>query len=306
MDEMTVLAAALVLICIYLDFSRRRMKKEIYGFTSRLERCLDAMALGKEMEEAPEEGDTLWGKVYERLKRLDRIWNKKTAENVEEKKKIKELVSDISHQTKTPIANIKLYVELLQEEGNQHEADRFLKKISAQTEKLDFLLKSMIKMSRLETGVIEIHCRRQPLLKTLGRAVSSIVPKAEQKQIRLSMDCESRITVLHDSKWTEEALFNILDNAVKYTGRGGSIRVSVTVQEIFTKISIRDTGKGIALERQAEIFTRFYREPEVYDQEGIGVGLYLARNIMTLQNGYIEVRSEPGTGADFRLYLPNR
>lgn len=306
MDEMTVLAAALVLICIYLGFSRRRMKKEIYGFASRLERCLDAIALGKEMEETLEEGDTLWGKVYERLKRLDQIWHKKNAENLKEKKKIKELISDISHQTKTPIANIKLYVELLQEEGNQQEAARFLKKISAQTEKLDFLLKSMVKMSRLETGVIEIHCKRQPLLKTLGRAVSSIVPKAEQKQIRLSMDCDSQITVLHDSKWTEEALFNILDNAVKYTGRGGSIQISVTVQEIFTKISIKDTGKGIVLERQAEIFTRFYREPEVSDQEGIGVGLFLARNIMTLQNGYIEVRSEPGAGADFRLYLPNR
>lgn len=306
MDKMTILAAGLTLACVYMGFSRWRMKKEIYAFTVRLERCLDAMALEKKLEDDREDGDTLWGKVYERLRRLAFIWNKKNEEKLEEKKKIKELISDISHQTKTPIANIKLYLEILQEEGNQQEAGRFLKKIGAQTEKLDFLLKSMIKMSRLETGVIEIHCQRQPLSETLGRAVSSIVPMAEQKKIRLSMDCDGGITVMHDSKWTEEALFNILDNAVKYTGQGGSIRITVSVQEIFTKISIKDTGKGISLERQAEVFTRFYREPEVYDQEGIGVGLYLARKIMTLQNGYIEVRSKPGAGSDFRLYLPNR
>ncbi|MBS7008098.1 sensor histidine kinase [Anaerostipes sp.] len=305
MDKMMILAAVFAIAALYMGLSRRRMKKEIYAFTNRLESCLDAMALGREMEQDADDEDTLWSKVYERLKRLDRIWQKKNAESLEEKKKIKELISDISHQTKTPIANIKLYVELLQEEGNGQE-HRFLQKIGAQTEKLDFLLKSMVKMSRLETGVIGVHCKRQSLSETLGRAVSSIVPKSEQKQIRLSVDCDSSVTVMHDSKWTEEALFNILENAVKYTGQGGSIRVSVSVQEIFTKISIKDTGKGIAPERQAEIFARFYREPEVYDQEGIGVGLYLARNIMTLQNGYIEVRSEPGAGADFRLYLPNR
>ena len=77
-------------------------------------------------------------------------------------------------------------------------------------------------------------------------------------------------------------------------------------QEIFTKISIRDNGKGIALERQAEIFKRFYREPEVHEEPGIGIGLYLTRKILELQNGYIEVRSQEGEGSGFCLYLPER
>ena len=117
-------------------------------------------------------------------------------------------------------------------------------------------------MSRLETGIIEVRCMKLPLCGTLQRAVEAIVLKAEKKQIRLSVDCDEDIVVHHDTKWTEEAVFNLLDNAVKYTGREGNIEISVSVQEIFTKISIRDSGKGIALERQAEIFTRFYRFPE--------------------------------------------
>ena len=131
------------------------------------------------------------------------------------------------------------------------------------------------------------------------------MPSAAKKGIELSVDCDEDLMVRHDSKWTEEAVFNVLDNAVKYTESGGSIHVAVKCQEVFAKISVRDTGKGIAPERQAEIFTRFYREPEIHDESGIGIGLYLARKILELQNGYIEVRSQEGEGSEFNLYLPN-
>ena len=119
------------------------------------------------------------------------------------------------------------------------------------------------------------------------------------------MDCEEDLTVSHDSKWTEEAVFNLLENAVKYADAGGKIWISAKKEEFFTRISVKDTGKGIAKERQAEIFQRFYREPEVHDEEGIGVGLYLAREIILMQEGYIEVVSEAGAGAEFRIFLPN-
>lgn len=119
------------------------------------------------------------------------------------------------------------------------------------------------------------------------------------------MECDEDLRLNHDKKWTEEAIFNVLDNAVKYTRSGGKICVKVTRQEIFTKISVQDNGKGILPERQAEIFTRFYREPEVHEQSGVGIGLYLTRKILELQNGYIEVHSDLGKGADFCIYLPN-
>lgn len=303
---MTAAVGCLFFISVVLGWKFWKLKRDVYSFTDQLLHCLDDMACGKALQDQTQSEDILWDKVYENLKKIEYVWDRKNTENLNEKKKIKELISDISHQTKTPIANIKLYVEVLQEEEmNADQAREFMKKIGIQTEKLDFLLQSMVKMSRLETGIIEIHCQKEYLYQTLGQAVAAIVPKAQKKQIRLSVDCDEHIIVNHDMRWTEEAVFNILDNAVKYTYHGGSIKVCVTVQEVYTKISIKDSGKGIALERQAEIFTRFYREPEVYDQEGVGVGLYLARKIMALQQGYIEVHSEIGKGADFQIYLPN-
>lgn len=215
------------------------------------------------------------------------------------------MVSDISHQTKTPIANIKVYLEILQAEASSAREREFLSNMERQTEKLVFLLQSMIKMSRLETGSIQIQQQEAELIDTLEHAVAAIVPKAEKKQIRLSVDCDTQIKLFHDPKWTEEAVFNLLDNAVQYTEPGGSIHLSVTGQELFTKISVQDTGKGIAQERQAQIFTRFYREPEVHDIEGIGIGLYLTRRIAELQDGYVEVHFISGQGSEFRLYLPN-
>ena len=216
------------------------------------------------------------------------------------------MISDISHQTRTPIANIKLYLELLEdEEFSQNRSGDFLEKSKGQIgKKLSFLCKSMVKMSRLETGILQIHKEDQNLYETIRHAVADVVPEAALKGIGLYVNCEENMMIRHDSKWTEEAIYNILDNALKYTEPGGKIHIQTERQELFFKISISDTGKGIAPERQAEIFTRFYREPEVHDKPGVGIGLYLARTIMELQKGYIEVQSEIGKGACFRLYFP--
>lgn len=302
---MIILTLCAVLFSIALAWKMWKLKKEIYQFTEELEKSLDDMISGKELSAAGQDEDTLWGKIYEKLWRFNHIWQKKEEESLSEKNKMKELVSDISHQTKTPIANLKLCMEILQDEPMPERAEEFLNSMDSQIGKLDFLLQGMVKISRLETGVIRIRDQESDLRETIGRAVAAIVPKAEKKQIRLCVECDREVRIRHDGKWTEEAIFNILDNAVKYTEAGGSIHIEVAVQEIFTRISIRDTGKGIAPERQAEIFTRFYREPEIHEQEGIGIGLYLARKILELQKGYIEVKSEVGEGAEFRLYLLN-
>lgn len=303
---MAEIIAIICLTAVFVMWHRIRvLKRDIYSFADRLERCLDAMITGQDIGNDSTYQDSLWDKVYGKLRRLNHMWQGRNQLNQEEKRQMKELVSDISHQAKTPIANIKMYLEILENEEDACQREEFLIRLGGQTEKLDFLLRSMVKMSRLETGIIEISKQTAGIYETLGRAVASVVPKAEQKGIRLYVDCEERLLAVHDRKWTEEAVFNILDNAVKYTPSGGNIHITAGVQEFFTRISIRDSGKGIARERQAQIFGRFYREPEVHDEEGIGVGLYLARKIMTLQNGYIEVESEPGEGADFRIYLPN-
>ena len=173
-----------------------------------------------------------------------------------------------------------------------------------QIEKLDFLMQAMIKTSRLETGIISLDRRIQPLYDTLAAALGGIVLNAERKNIHVSVACPKDIVLVHDRKWTGEALFNILDNAVKYTPADGDIQISVQGWEFYVKIDITDSGKGIAENRQGKIFRRFYREEEVHDIEGIGIGLYLAREIVAMQGGYIKVASAVGCGSTFSVFLP--
>ena len=282
------------------------LKHDVYEYTEKLDNAISHMLKNEELKTIPHENDDLWGKIYERLFRLSYLYTHKNLEISEEKDRLKELVSDISHQTKTPIANIKLYLDMMEDETDFNNNKEYLKKMNSQVDKLDFLLQNIVKMSRLETGTIKIQKQNVPLADTLAKAISNVVIKADKKNIKIDVQYDEQLVLKHDKKWTAEAIFNILDNAVKYTEVGGNIHIVVCRQELFTKISIEDTGKGIALERQATIFTRFYREPEVHDEEGIGIGLYLARKIITQQNGYIEVQSQAGQGSKFMIYLPNR
>lgn len=305
MAGLVILTVCALAAAAVTGWKMRRLKKDIYQFSDSLEKNLDNLIWGREVVSIDANQDTLPGKINEKLQRAAHIRTQKESEIEDEKKMMAELISDISHQTKTPIANQKMYLEILEQECMSPKSRELLAKLEGQTMKLDFLLQSMVKTSRLETGTIRVRRQDTDLGLTLQHAVETIVPAASQKEIKLFADWQDGFELLHDRKWTEEAVFNILDNAVKYTPEGGSISIKVVRQEIFTKISIKDSGKGIAADRQAQIFTRFYREPEVHNQSGIGIGLYLARKIIELQGGYIEVHSELGKGSEFQVYLPN-
>ena len=221
-----------------------------------------------------------------------------------ERADLQELISDISHQAKTPIANLKMVNSTLLEQNVSKDKQReFLLASDTQLDKLDFLMQAMIKTSRLETGVISLEKKEQPIYDTLAIALGGILLNAEKKQIGVQVDCPEYLTVSHDRKWTGEALFNILDNAVKYTPDRGKIHVLVEALEMYIKIDISDTGIGIPEQHQGTIFKRFYRENTVHDTDGIGIGLYLAREIVTMQGGYIKVKSEVGCGATFSVFL---
>lgn len=298
---MIIILFAVVVVLLWKNY---HTKKEARLFAEKVEAALDAIVTGKEWTIEGELEDSLWGRTGTQLAKAGNVFQKKEEESVREKERVKGLISDISHQTRTPVANIKLYLELLGDEELSQNGQEFLEKIQGQMEKIDFLMQSMVKMSRIETGILQIRKEDKNLYETIRHAVASVVPEAAQKKIALYVDCEEEMFIRHDSKWTEEAVYNVLDNALKYTEPGGKIHIQAERQELFVKLSISDTGKGIAPERQAEIFTRFYREPEVHDKPGVGIGLYLARTIMELQKGYIEVQSEVGRGASFRLYFP--
>lgn len=221
-----------------------------------------------------------------------------------EKDKIKSLIGDISHQTKTPIANILLYSQLLQEQKLPQSARDCVVPLNAQAEKLRFLVESLVKTSRLESGILILNPEQTSVDELLCIVMGQILPLAEAKRISISC-AKTEIFAQFDLKWTVEALYNLLDNAVKYTPEGGSVTVQVSGYELFCKITVTDTGIGISEEEHAKIFARFYRSPSVSKEPGVGIGLYLTRQIAVVQGGYVKVESTPGKGASFSIFLPS-
>ena len=213
------------------------------------------------------------------------------------------LISDISHQTRTPVANLKLYSQLLEEQPLSPQAMDCARAISAQTEKLESLMEALVKSSRLETGMLAMHPERQAIAPVLRRAVDQYMPGAGEKRIQLKLG-ETEGEAVFDAKWTEEAVCNLLDNAVKYTPAGGKVTVSSRDFEMFSLIQVSDTGPGIAEEEQARVFSRFYRGTSARDKEGVGLGLCLTRQIAERQGGYVKLDSAPDRGCRFSLYLP--
>lgn len=229
----------------------------------------------------------------------------------EQKQRIQSLISDISHQTVTPIANIKIYAELLGEQQEKWKAgDSSVKEDNAeeieavidQVDKLDFLIGSLVKLSRLENGILELEPKRCCILEVLSAINRQFQPKAQQKGITLVID-DSGEEAEFDLKWTIEAVGNIVDNAIKYTPKGGTVSLHVVLYSMFLRLDVADTGIGIAEQEQASVFTRFYRSRKAVEQPGVGIGLYFAREVLRRERGYIKVSSEPDKGSVFSVFL---
>ena len=281
--------------------------KRLSVFTRELCRAMDQMISGSGEPVRAADSETLFARISYRLSRLYGIMQENRRKVDEERQELQMLVSDISHQVKTPVSNLKMVTDtLLSKSVTEEERREFLQGIRNQTDKLEFLFQALVKTSRLETGAIRLEKKDGLLIDTLAIACSGIVYAAEKKNIFVTVDCPEDLRLSHDSKWTAEALFNLLDNAVKYTPAGGAIRISAEQWEMYVKLNVSDTGKGIPESNQAAIFRRFYREEEVHGEQGVGIGLYLTREIVTRQGGYIKVTSEPGQGSEFSIMLPTR
>lgn len=224
-----------------------------------------------------------------------------------ERNKIRALIADISHQTKTPISNILLYGELLKEQNLSSDSASCVEAMNEQAQKLQFLIAALVKMSRLEAGIIKVH----PIQSDVKDMIEKIRTQYYQIAIEKGLDflcvapliSPQRLIAFFDEKWTIEAIGNIVDNAIKYTNQG-SITLRIKPYEMFCCIEIADTGMGIAEEEQAQIFARFYRSKRVSQKSGVGIGLYLAREIIMEEGGYIKVQSKLGEGSVFSVYLP--
>lgn len=286
------LAAALAL------WSRFRFRRVFNRLDDMLERALR----GEFREEVFDESRL--SAVEARLAQYLAASSTGARELEEEKDKIKSLIADISHQTKTPIANVLLYAQLLGEQPLSPEGRDCLAALEGQTEKLRSLIEALVKTSRLETGVLALHPRSASLAPVLEECAAQFTPKAAEKEVALHLVPAENTAAVFDPKWTAEALCCLLDNAVKYTPPGGTVTLQAVFYELFCRINVTDTGPGIPEEEQPKIFRRFYRSPDARDAEGVGIGLYLARQIAEGQGGYIRVFSKPGRGSKFSLFLP--
>lgn len=295
---MYIFCIILIIIILFIIFY---FKKREINLLNNLNNMLDLAINGEFTEDLFDE--SMLSAFETRLKKyisssvlsLDNI-------NIE-KENIKQLISDISHQTKTPISNITIYSELLNEEDLSEECKEYLKYLLQQTEKLEFLISSLIKMSRLETDIIKISPKENDVNVLFKDIKIQFIQKASIKNINIIIN-ETNVKATFDEKWTIEALYNILDNAIKYSFENSNIEISVISYQLFCRIDIKDNGIGIEEEEQNKIFTRFYRSENVSNIEGGGIGLFLTREIIKKQNGYIKVKSKIGEGSTFSIFLP--
>lgn len=294
---LSIAAIAVILAAGTVLWYRRRTRQTL----ERLNRMVDAAIQGTFTETSFDE--SLLSAVESKLAHYLAA-STVSAKNVQqEKEQLKALIGDISHQVKTPTANILLYTQLLSEQPLSQESRLCVDALEGQTKKLQSMMDALVKTSRLESGVIALHPTYGKLYRVLEAAVSQLAPKAAAKGIAITLE-STEAEAVFDSKWTEEAIANLLDNAVKYTPTGGSVSITVTDYHIFSAIHVRDTGPGIAEEEQPKIFQRFYRGQAHAESEGVGIGLYLVRQIARAQGGYVKVCSQLGSGSTFGLYLP--
>ena len=263
-----------------------------------------------------------------KLSRLESKWKEflgtsvLSNQNLEaERHRLEQFISDISHQTKTPMTNIKMYTELLCEEVNTLQTiedenaknvsvkkiKKYAEEIARQNVRLEFLIDSLTKLSRLESGTLEVVANRSCLNELIKSGVAAVKPKAGMKNISFVTDDiekEPHVYASFDMKWTLEALINVLDNAVKYSPEGGKIEVNISETEMYAAIHVIDEGQGITEEDATKIFGRFFRGSEVQQDDGVGIGLYLTREILSKEDGYIKVVSnDKRQGGEFILYL---
>ena len=272
-------------------------------FTNKIINSIDNFVNGK-YEKDNINKETLDSKIDSKLYKLSEVVEGKTEKSNRAKAEVEQMVSDITHQVKTPISNIRMYSDtIINNDLPKDKEKEFLNIISNQVDKLEFLIDFLTKMSRLETRMIVLNKQSAKIMECINKAKEQVKVLAENKNIEIRIMGEDCI-LEYDKKWTLEAICNLLENAIKYTNRNGKIIINLEKLETFLKIDIIDNGIGIDEENINNIFKRFFRERKVKDIEGVGIGLYLSKKIIETQNGYIKVKSKVNEGSTFSIFLP--
>ena len=318
--SMEALMIVLFLLCLLLAWAaliyRKREKKLKISILQMLEEASSGSFQDKRFDETSvsEVENRMWNYLENRQTAMERIER--------DRQRMQSQISDIAHQAVLPVSNIVLYTQLLEEnlsngftgtkineienvQLTKAEVSEIISEITAIRDEigtLDFLIQSLVKLSRMENGIINLNAEKQQIKPMLDLVKQQFAIKAKNKGIDFLIE-DTEETAVFDRKWTLEAVANIVDNAVKYTQEGGRISIHTEVLPSLVRIDITDTGIGIREEEQGAVFSRFYRSAEMSNSRGVGIGLYIAREVMRAQNGYIRLRSEYGSGSTFSLYF---
>lgn len=287
-------------LLLLLDFLHNRYNDDLLEQITLL---IEALVEQQERQIFSEAEDTLTARLQHQLLKLRNILTAQNQMLAQEKEQIKTLISDISHQIKTPIAAANTFAELLSDgELSAEERTEYITTLQMSLGKLTFLTNSLIKMSRLESDIISLKPEKNSLNEIVLQAVKTVYAKAKEKGILITFECDQTFEAVLDFNWTAEAISNVIDNAVKYTPQGGFVRLQITEYPSFLRLDISDNGVGIPEEEQAKIFGRFYRGKQSVGTDGVGIGLYLTREIINKQNGYMKVSSDEN-GSTFSMFL---
>lgn len=287
MTAAIIAAAVAIPVCLAVVLLCRRHIARCYD---EVEEVLDGVLARREVVPRSDTADTRLSKLVHKAEKIAAVTTVSVEKTRRDRDTIQCLISDLSHQMKTPLAAIALYAELLQDEELPREKRReFLSRMGDNTAKLQWLTDSLVKISRLETGAIALSCHGAALGPTVDAAVHAVSAAAGSKHIVVKTTSFTSISVFHDTKWTGEAIANVLENAVKYSPQHTQITVSVEALPLYTKVNIRDEGCGIAPEEWTAIFKRFYRGKNAAKTEGAGLGLYLTALILEKQGGYLSL-----------------
>lgn len=292
--------ASMALITLVVLYERN-----IHQQLIQLSRALDAQINEKPIQTFSEIEDVLLSKIQSQLITLDHIWTNRFYQEKQEKERLNGLISDISHQLKTPLSNLKLYDELLISPSiSKGESQAYINKRKQQLEKLEWLMEVLVKVSRMETGLIQLTHKDESIKGIVLAVINQLLAGAEKKSIEIKMNVEEDSLLKCDRKWLIEAIFNVLDNSIKYGPYASVVTITVRNMELFLRIDIEDEGQGIPTAEYNNIFKRFYRMQRNSEVEGVGIGLYMTRDIVTRHDGHIVVESK-NHGNLFSIFLPN-
>ena len=217
-----------------------------------------------------------------------------------DKENLKMSVEDISHQLKTPLTSITIMLDNLKDNPNMEEKtkQKFIFEISKQVEWINWLVISMLKLSKLDANVVQFYDEKINLNKFIGEIIKNLEIPIEVKNQKIIIDGNENVSFIGDYKWQQEAITNIIKNCIEHNANNGTIYINYEENSLFTKITIRDEGEGISKEDLKHIFERFYKGKNS-SENSVGIGLALAKNIIEKNNGMINCKSELDKGTEF-------